>query len=79
MSAAGPLPRSSGESRLFPVVTALAAVVVPCLVAGIALWRVNRRNFLVRHQLTEEEEWIVDTDQRMASNLREFRGGAQVA
>ena len=36
-----PLRRSSGEGRLFPLLTGTAAVLVPCLVAGIALvlWR----------------------------------------
>jgi type IV secretory pathway VirB4 component len=48
------------------------AEVVSSLRTGTALWRVNRRSFLVRHQLTEEEEWIVDTDQRMASFSGEF-------
>jgi type IV secretory pathway VirB4 component len=44
--------------------------VVSSLRTGTALWRVNRRSFLVRHQLTEEEAWIVDTDQKMASVSR---------
>jgi len=41
MSTTGPLRRSSGEGRLFPFLTGAAAVLVPCLVAGIALvlWR----------------------------------------
>jgi phosphate transport system permease protein len=41
MNAAGPLRRSSGEGRLFPLLTGGLAVLVPCLVAGIALvlWR----------------------------------------
>ncbi len=41
MSTTVPLRRSSGEGRLFPLLTGAAAVLVPCLVAGIALvlWR----------------------------------------
>ena len=41
MSTTGPLRRSSGEGRVFPFLTGAAAVLVPCLVAGIALvlWR----------------------------------------
>jgi phosphate transport system permease protein len=41
MSLSDPLGRSSGESRIFPWLTGLAACLVPCLVAGIALvlWR----------------------------------------
>jgi type IV secretory pathway VirB4 component len=49
---------------------------VASLPTGTALWRVNRRSFLVRHELTEEEEWIVDTDSRMAAWQT---GGAEVA
>jgi len=49
------------------------AEVVSSLRTGTALWRVNRRSFLVRHQLTEEEEWIVDTDERMVTESRKFR------
>jgi type IV secretory pathway VirB4 component len=41
------------------------AELVSQLPRGTALWRVNRRSFLVRHQLTSEEAWIVDTDQHM--------------
>jgi type IV secretory pathway VirB4 component len=52
------------------------AEVVSSLRTGTALWRVNRRSILVRHQLTEDEEWIVDTDQQMASWQRR---GAEVA
>jgi len=37
MSTAGPLGRSSGESRLFPFMTAAVAVLVPGLVVAIAL------------------------------------------
>jgi type IV secretory pathway VirB4 component len=48
------------------------AEVVSNLRTGTALWRVNRRSFLVRHQLTEEEAWIVDTDERMTAFPREF-------
>jgi len=41
MSARGPRGASSGGGRLFPLLTGLVAVLVPCLVAGIAvtLWR----------------------------------------
>jgi phosphate transport system permease protein len=41
MSLSSPLRGSSGEGRLFPLLTGTAAVLVPCLVAGIALvlWR----------------------------------------
>ena len=42
---------------------AVETEIVSSLPVGTALWRVNRRSFLVRHQLTEEEEWIVDTDE----------------
>jgi hypothetical protein len=49
------------------------AEVVSSLRTGTALWRVNRRSFLVRHQLTEEEAWIVDADERMAAESREVR------
>ena len=49
------------------------AEVISNLRTGTALWRVNRRSFLVRHQLTEEEAWIVDTDERMSANPGEFR------
>lgn len=41
------------------------AEVISSLRTGTALWRVNRRSFLVRHELTEEEAWIVDTDELM--------------
>ena len=51
------------------------AQVVASLPTGTALWRVNRQTFLVRHELTEEEEWIVDTDARMAASQM---GGAEV-
>ncbi len=44
---------------------AVEAEMVSSLPVGMALWRVNRRSCLVRHQLTEEEEWIVDSDERM--------------
>jgi type IV secretory pathway VirB4 component len=43
------------------------AEVVSGLPVGMALWRVNQRSFLVRNELTQEEEWIVDSDQRMAT------------
>ena len=43
------------------------AEVVSTLPTGSALWRVNRRSILARHLLTEEETWIVDTDQRMSA------------
>jgi type IV secretory pathway VirB4 component len=43
---------------------AVEAEVISSLPTGTALWRVNRRSFLVRHLLTREEEWIVDTDER---------------
>ena len=43
------------------------AEVVSNLPTCSALWRVNRRSVLVRHLLTEEEEWIVDSDQRMTA------------
>jgi len=49
------------------------AEVISSLRTGTALWRVNRRSFLVRHQLTEEEAWIVDTDERMSAKSRKFR------
>jgi len=41
MSASDPHRRSSGEGGLFPLLTGAAAILVPCLVAGIALvlWR----------------------------------------
>ena len=52
------------------------AQVVASLPTGTALWLVNRQSFLVRHELTEEEEWIVDTDTRMAASQM---GGAEVA
>jgi type IV secretory pathway VirB4 component len=52
------------------------AELVSSLRTGTALWRVNRRSILVRHQLTEEEQWIVDTDQQMVSWQRR---GAEVA
>ena len=42
------------------------AEMVGSLPVGTALWRVNRRSCLVRHELTREEEWIVDSDQGMA-------------
>ena len=41
------------------------AEVISSLRTGTALWRVNRRSTLVRHSLTEEEAWIVDTDEHM--------------
>src|SRR5262249_12102633 len=44
------------------------AEVVSSLPVGMALWRVNRRNFLVRHELTSDEEWVVDTDQKLTAN-----------
>jgi type IV secretory pathway VirB4 component len=49
------------------------AEVISSLPTGTALWRVNRRGFLVRHRLTREEERIVDTDERMVGLApREF-------
>jgi phosphate transport system permease protein len=41
MRTPGRLARSSGEGRLFPALTGAAAILVPCMVAGIALvlWR----------------------------------------
>ena len=44
------------------------AEVVSSLPVGMALWRVNRRSFLVRHELTSDEEWVVDTDQKLTAN-----------
>jgi hypothetical protein len=41
------------------------ADVISNLRTGTALWRVNRRSVLVRHQLTEDEALIVNTDARM--------------
>ena len=41
------------------------ASVIASLTRGTALWKVGRRSFVVQHRLTEEERWIVDTDQRM--------------
>jgi type IV secretory pathway VirB4 component len=39
---------------------------LPALQPHVALFRVGRRSFLVRHRLlSEDEEWIVDTDQQM--------------
>ena len=44
------------------------AEAVPGLQPHVALLRVGRRSFLVRHRLlSRDEEWIVDTDQRMKS------------
>jgi hypothetical protein len=37
---------------------------------GTALWRVNGRSFLVRHELTQEECRIADTDQKMITAKR---------
>jgi hypothetical protein len=41
---------------------------------GIALWRVAGRPYLVQHLLTECERSLVDTDSRMVTNPRQFRG-----
>jgi len=38
---------------------------IPELPVGCALWRVGRSRFVVRHQLSELEARVVDTDQRM--------------
>jgi len=40
---------------------------VSSLPVGTAIWRVNDPSFLVRHDLTDEERRIADTDQRMTS------------
>lgn len=41
---------------------------LPALQPHVALFRVGRRSFLVRHRLlSADEEWIVDTDQRMGA------------
>jgi hypothetical protein len=41
---------------------------IPALQPHVALVRVGRRSFLVRHRLLNaDEEWIVDTDQRMTA------------
>jgi type IV secretory pathway VirB4 component len=42
--------------------------VISHLPVGTALWRVNRRGFLVEHRLGQEEAWVVDSDERMAPN-----------
>lgn len=49
------------------------AEAISSLHTGTALWQVNGRSFLVRHELTQEERCIVDTDQRMTPTPREFR------
>ena len=54
----------------------MEAETVASLPTGMALWRVNRRSFLARHDLTEEEEWIVDTASGMAASRSD---GAEVA
>jgi type IV secretory pathway VirB4 component len=54
-----------GRVRELLGLNAVEAEMISSLPVGTALWRVNRRSFLVRHQLTEEEEWIVDTDERI--------------
>ena len=54
----------------------IEAETVSSLPTGTALWRVNGHSYLVRHELTEEERWIVDTDQRMAAW---DAGGARIA
>jgi len=55
------------------------AEVVSSLPVGMALWRVNRRSFVVRHELTSDEEWVVDTDQKLTANtgglMHAERGG----
>ena len=38
---------------------------IPELPVGCALWRVGRSRFVVRHQLSDLEVRVVDTDQRM--------------
>jgi type IV secretory pathway VirB4 component len=43
------------------------AEVVSHLRPGTALWRVNRRSFLVEHRLSSLEQWVVDTDERMTA------------
>jgi type IV secretory pathway VirB4 component len=50
------------------------AELISSLRTGTALWRVNRRSFLVHHQLTEEEAWLVNTDERMAADPRRDSG-----
>jgi hypothetical protein len=39
---------------------------VPQLRRGVALWKVGRRSFLVRHVVAGRERWLVDTDAAMA-------------
>ena len=41
---------------------------------GTAIWKVAQRSFLVRHVLSAAEMQIVDTDERMAGNPRQFPG-----
>jgi len=43
------------------------AEVVPQLRRGVALWKVGRRSFLVRHVLGRDERAIVDTDAAMTA------------
>jgi hypothetical protein len=43
------------------------AELVPQLRRGVALWKVGRRSFLVRHVITERERGLVDTDAAMAA------------
>ena len=61
------------------------AAALPQLRRGVALWKVGRRSFLVRHVLSPHERAIVDTDRAMATaapsraygRAREGKGGAR--
>lgn len=47
------------------------AEIISTLPVGTALWRVNQRSFLVRHELTAAERLICDSDQQMVSHSHE--------
>jgi hypothetical protein len=50
--------------------TSVEAAILPQLDPGIALWKVGRRSFLVRHRYAQEEAQLVDTDARMLDGAR---------
>ena len=63
----GQAPGEVSAARELLSLSETEADVVPQLRRGVALWKVGRRSFLVRHVLGRDERAIVDTDAAMTA------------
>ena len=63
----GQAPGEVAAARELLSLSETEAEVVPQLRRGVALWKVGRRSFLVRHVLGRDERAIVDTDAAMTA------------